>query len=100
MAELRPDNDHIIPAEDQWSDEDEGAEVSSSGTSLTSITSSVLQGKMEDGRLYAVYGKQEYGLPMDDQELDRIDMCHAKYYALLEKKRGPGAYATLVFVLV
>lgn len=29
----------------------------------------------------------EYGLPMDDQELDRIDMCHAKYYALLEKKR-------------
>lgn len=29
----------------------------------------------------------EYGLPMDDAELDRIDMCHAKYYALLNKKR-------------
>lgn len=29
----------------------------------------------------------EYGLPMDDQELDRIDLCHAKYYALLEKRR-------------
>lgn len=29
----------------------------------------------------------EYGLPIDDAELDRIDMCHAKYYALLEKKR-------------
>lgn len=29
----------------------------------------------------------EYGMPMDDRELDRIDMCHAKYYALLEKKR-------------
>lgn len=26
-------------------------------------------------------------MPMDDVELDRIDMCHAKYYALLEKKR-------------
>ncbi|KAH7311559.1 S-adenosyl-L-methionine-dependent methyltransferase [Stachybotrys elegans] len=24
---------------------------------------------------------------MDDQELDRIDLCHAKYYALLEKER-------------
>lgn len=24
---------------------------------------------------------------MDEAELDRIDMCHAKYYALLEKKR-------------
>lgn len=23
---------------------------------------------------------------MDDQELDRIDLCHTKYYALLEKK--------------
>jgi ubiquinone/menaquinone biosynthesis C-methylase UbiE len=24
---------------------------------------------------------------MDEPELDRIDMCHTKYYALLEKKR-------------
>jgi ubiquinone/menaquinone biosynthesis C-methylase UbiE len=24
---------------------------------------------------------------MDEPELDRMDMCHAKYYALLEKKR-------------
>lgn len=24
---------------------------------------------------------------MDDEELDRIDLCHAKYYALLNKKR-------------
>lgn len=29
----------------------------------------------------------EYGMPIDDLELDRIDMCHAKYYALLGKKR-------------
>ncbi|KAK4251750.1 Trans-aconitate 2-methyltransferase [Corynascus novoguineensis] len=75
---------------DEWehgSVDDEGAEVASSGSSLTSITSSVLRGKVEDGRVYAVYGKEEYGMPMDDVELDRIDMCHAKYYALLEKKR-------------
>ena len=32
--------------------------MSSSGTSLTSITSSVLRGKVEDGRVYAVYGKE------------------------------------------
>jgi hypothetical protein len=36
----------------------QGAEVASSGTSLTSITSSVLRGKVEDGRVYAVYGKE------------------------------------------
>lgn len=29
----------------------------------------------------------DYGLPMDEPELDRLDMCHAKYYVLLNKKR-------------
>ncbi|KAH6627050.1 S-adenosyl-L-methionine-dependent methyltransferase [Chaetomium sp. MPI-SDFR-AT-0129] len=80
------DAENLIQADDTW-DEDEGADVASSGSSLTSITSSVLRGKVEDGRVYAVYGKEEYGMPMDDVELDRIDMCHAKYYALLEKRR-------------
>jgi hypothetical protein len=28
----------------------------------------------------------EYGLPIDEDELDRIDMSHAKYIVLLEKK--------------
>jgi hypothetical protein len=28
----------------------------------------------------------EYGLPIDEEELDRIDMSHAKYIMLLEKK--------------
>ncbi|KFZ12534.1 hypothetical protein V501_04187 [Pseudogymnoascus sp. VKM F-4519 (FW-2642)] len=69
--------------------EDEANDVASvGGSSYTSITSSVLRGEIgEGGRTYAVYGKEEYGLPMDEAELDRIDMCHAKYYALLEKKR-------------
>ena len=31
--------------------------------------------------------KSEYGMPMDEQEMDRIDMSHAKYYMLLDKKR-------------
>ncbi|KAK3308001.1 S-adenosyl-L-methionine-dependent methyltransferase [Chaetomium strumarium] len=83
-----PQQQDPITPDDAWDGwDDEGAEVMSSGTSLTSITSSILRGKVEDGRVYAVYGKQEYGMPMDDAELDRIDMCHAKYYALLEKKR-------------
>lgn len=28
----------------------------------------------------------EYGLPIDEEELDRIDMSHAKYVMLLEKQ--------------
>jgi len=81
----------------------------SSGSSLDSVTSSILRGKVDEGgRTYAVYGSEgrsenrkmgfsksvkltgylsEYGFPMDELELDRIDMCHTKYYALLEKKR-------------
>jgi hypothetical protein len=30
---------------------------------------------------------QEYGLPMDDQELDRMDLCHTKYFSLLKQRR-------------
>jgi ubiquinone/menaquinone biosynthesis C-methylase UbiE len=29
----------------------------------------------------------EYGLPMDEAELERIDMCHVKYCALIGKKK-------------
>ena len=29
----------------------------------------------------------EYGMPIDEQEMDRIDMSHAKYYMLLNKRR-------------
>lgn len=28
----------------------------------------------------------EYGLPIDEEELDRIDMSHAKYVILMNKK--------------
>ncbi|KFY08924.1 hypothetical protein V492_05788 [Pseudogymnoascus sp. VKM F-4246] len=82
--------DHIQADETPYDDfEDEANDVGSvGGSSYTSITSSILRGEIgEGGRTYAVYGKEEYGLPMDEAELDRIDMCHAKYYALLEKKR-------------
>jgi hypothetical protein len=30
---------------------------------MTSITSSVLRGKVEDGRVYAVYGKEGMSVP-------------------------------------
>ncbi|KPA38321.1 phosphoethanolamine n-methyltransferase 3 [Fusarium langsethiae] len=66
---------------------DHACDNDSERSSLTSLTSSILHGKVEGGRTYAVYGKEEYGLPMDEAELDRIDMCHAKYCALIGKNR-------------
>ncbi|KAF8860843.1 S-adenosyl-L-methionine-dependent methyltransferase [Acephala macrosclerotiorum] len=76
----------IIEAHDEGF-EDEGQGASIAGSSLTSLSSSIIRGVTENGRTYAAYGKEEYGMPMDEQEMDRIDMSHAKYYMLLEKKR-------------
>ncbi|TGO21466.1 hypothetical protein BPAE_0218g00190 [Botrytis paeoniae] len=45
------------------------------------------EGVEENGRTYAVYGQEEYGMPMDEVEMDRIGMAHEKYFILLEKKR-------------
>ncbi|KAJ4313200.1 hypothetical protein N0V84_009526 [Fusarium piperis] len=85
----REDDDSFIqPDSNQPSiDDDEVHDNQSDRSSLTSLTSSVLNGTVEGGRTYAVYGKEEYGLPMDEAELDRIDMCHTKYCALIGRKR-------------
>lgn len=77
----------FIQPDDYDSFDDEANDVASERSSLTSLTASVLEGKVEGGRTYAVYGQEEYGMPMDDAELDRIDMCHTKYFALLGKRR-------------
>lgn len=39
------------------------------------------------GRVWADERLAEYGFPMDDRELDRMDLCHSMYYALLDKRR-------------
>ncbi|KAF7952845.1 hypothetical protein EAE96_006070 [Botrytis aclada] len=76
----------IEPVDDDFIDE--GADVGEDArSSLASLTSSIIKGVEENGRTYAVYGQEEYGMPMDGVEMDRIDMAHAKYFMLLEKKR-------------
>ncbi|KAH8648780.1 S-adenosyl-L-methionine-dependent methyltransferase [Tricladium varicosporioides] len=53
---------------------------------LQTLASAISRGVEEHGRTYAAYGNEEYGLPIDEEELDRIDMSHAKYVILLDKK--------------
>ncbi|OAF63049.1 hypothetical protein VC83_00142 [Pseudogymnoascus destructans] len=94
-AQLHPveEQEHQIMVDENdaladFDDEAFDSGSSAGGSAFTSITSSVLRGEVaEGGRTYAVYGKEEYGLPMDDTELNRLDMSHAKYYGLIEKKR-------------
>ncbi|KAL5114953.1 hypothetical protein ACEQ8H_007125 [Pleosporales sp. CAS-2024a] len=50
---------------------------------LTSILSQVRRGVEIEGRLYPSYGKHEYGMPIDEKELDRNDLQHHKYTLLL-----------------
>jgi hypothetical protein len=68
------------------------------------MASAVERGVEEFGRTYPAHRREgmsntaysswnkangetiEYGLPIDEEELDRIDMSHAKYVMLMEKK--------------
>ncbi|KFY99197.1 hypothetical protein V498_00941 [Pseudogymnoascus sp. VKM F-4517 (FW-2822)] len=53
---------------------------------MTSVSSSIINGVDELGRKYASYGKAEYGLPIDDAELNRIDLKHRMYGLLMEER--------------
>jgi SAM-dependent methyltransferase len=60
---------------------DEGIVVEGSATST--LSSSCFEWVHENGREYANYGKNLYGLPIDEKEQDRLDIQHAKYLDIL-----------------
>lgn len=68
-------------AEDE-SVEDDYAESTKSGYA-TSVASEVRRGVLENGRVYPSYGRHDYGMPIDEQELARNDLQHAKFSLLL-----------------
>ncbi|KAF4125428.1 23S rRNA U2552 (ribose-2'-O)-methylase RlmE/FtsJ [Geosmithia morbida] len=75
-----------VPASDPIVADDDASDTGSFVSSLTSLSPSIVQGVVGEGRrTYAAYGKEEYGFPMDEQELERMDIAHTKYFALLEK---------------
>lgn len=78
------DSNSDITADDDFLDE-AYAESSKSGY-LTSLASDVRRGILENGRLYPSYGRHEYGMPVDEQELDRNDLQHAKFLLLLHDR--------------
>ncbi|KAL9088292.1 MAG: hypothetical protein Q9165_006216 [Trypethelium subeluteriae] len=85
-----PQNEGLIEPTTDISDEGYDGntdEDASDRSSMTSLSSTILQGVTENGRTYAAYGQEEYGMPSDELEMDRLDMAHAKYYMLLDKKR-------------
>ncbi|KAG0645710.1 Secondary metabolism regulator LAE1 [Hyphodiscus hymeniophilus] len=76
--------DEIEP--DEFDFEDDGFEGGSLASSTTSVSSSIVRGVDEYGRTYASLGKAGYGMPIDDDELDRIDLKHRLYTILLGER--------------
>ncbi|KAF2823178.1 S-adenosyl-L-methionine-dependent methyltransferase [Ophiobolus disseminans] len=75
------------PESDEAStDTDEGYADSDASSFLSSILSEVRRGVEIEGRLYPTYGKHEYGMPIDEKELDRNDLQHHKYTLLLNDR--------------
>lgn len=80
--------DHLLEAQDDTSEAstDEGYADSDASSFLSSILSEVRRGVEIEGRLYPTYGKHEYGMPIDEAELDRNDLQHHKYKLLLRDR--------------
>jgi hypothetical protein len=82
--------DEQIPSSQQQTEvdtnrDDEGYQ-DSAGSSLFSLLSDIRRGKFENGRLFANFGAHEYALPIDEDELNRLDLNHAKYHLMYGKK--------------
>ncbi|KIW76247.1 hypothetical protein Z517_10993 [Fonsecaea pedrosoi CBS 271.37] len=64
---------------------DEGYASTSANTSyVTSIATEIREGIEEYGRRWASYGRHFYGLPIDDEEQNRNDLQHYKFFLLYE----------------
>ncbi|CCF45655.1 methyltransferase [Colletotrichum higginsianum] len=81
--------DQNILAADDFSDDD-GSSIShqSLTSSTTSITSSILDYRKENGRTYHAYKDGKYTLPNDDQEHDRLDLQHNMFIRSFHDKLG------------
>ncbi|USP82267.1 hypothetical protein yc1106_09541 [Curvularia clavata] len=79
---------HALIAQDDTSEAstDEGYADSDTSSFLSSILSEVRRGVEIEGRLYPSYGKHEYGMPIDEKEMDRNDLQHHKYTLLLRDR--------------
>jgi SAM-dependent methyltransferase len=65
---------------------DEGYASSMTTNYVSSIASEIRKGIEENGRLYPAYGKNAYGLPIDENEQDRGDLQHCKFTLCLNGK--------------
>ena len=63
--------------------DDEAYAESTSTSYVSSIASEVTRGILENERLYPQYGQHKYGMPVDVEEMERMDLQHHKYALVL-----------------
>lgn len=76
-------NDEIT-ADDSFNDEAYGNGTSTNTSYVSSIASDIRRGVEENGRTYPSYGRNMYGMPIDEKEQDRNDLQHCKFTLILE----------------
>lgn len=68
---------------DSFEDEAYGSSASATTSYATSISSYIRDGVEENGRKYPAYGRNMYGLPIDEKEQERNNMQHSKFKLII-----------------
>ncbi|KAK1460881.1 hypothetical protein CMEL01_15178 [Colletotrichum melonis] len=76
----------ILP--DEIGDDGESLVGPSVASSSTSVNSSILDYRIENGRTYHKYKDGKYAMPNDERELDRLDLTHNMFLLTFENKLG------------
>ncbi|KAL0939224.1 uncharacterized protein CTRU02_205834 [Colletotrichum truncatum] len=84
MAEVN--NDVVLVADENT--DDSASELGSIASSSTSVTSSILDYRLENGRTYHRYKDGKYSYPNDERENDRLDLQHNLFLITYDNKLG------------
>ncbi|KAE9571534.1 hypothetical protein CGMCC3_g12499 [Colletotrichum fructicola] len=85
-ANTADNNPAVLLAEDV--SDDESARGESIASSSTSVTESVLEYRIENGRTYHKYKDGKYHLPNDERENERLDVQHNMWLLTFDNRLG------------
>lgn len=76
----------IEPDEAEFNDGDSAIDTASTGSTTTSLASSIAKYRMENGRTYHTYKEGSYHLPNDEIENERLDLQHQLCFLTFNNK--------------
>ncbi|OHW95460.1 methyltransferase domain-containing protein [Colletotrichum incanum] len=88
MAQNNQDNQPVILDVDDESDDTRSEMGSSIASSSTSLRSSILDYRFENGRTYHRYKDGKYNIPNDQREMERLDSQHYLWLFVLDDRLG------------